>query len=70
MASGALYPTETRDSLSPYFNNVEVTCAQCSSNAGPAYVRSGRIDCPAVATLLYKGVAAGSHYANSGGGVM
>ena len=67
--SSTLYPVETDGSLSSsYVDHLEITCAQCSSNAGPAYVRWGRSTCPASATLLYKGRAAGSHHADQGGG--
>ena len=57
---GALYPTETEDSLQGYTDGMEVTCAQCSSSAGPTYVRWGRSTCPAAATLVYAGRAAGA----------
>ena len=66
--SGTLYSTETAGGLKNYKDNNEVTCAQCSSNAGPTYVRWGRSSCPASATLLYAGRAAGSHHAHAGGG--
>ena len=68
-ASGTLYTTETGDGLSSsYVDNQEVACAQCSSSAGPTYVRWGRTTCPASATLLYSGRAAGAHHAHAGGG--
>ena len=40
--SAHLYPVETVGGLAPYTDNKEVTCAQCSSNTGPTYVRWGR----------------------------
>ena len=64
-----LWPAETRGGASPsYVNNAEVPCAQCSSSAGPTYVRWGRTTCPAAATLLYAGRAAGAERRDSGGG--
>ena len=66
--SAELWQAETDGALGPYTDDKEVTCAQCSSNVGPTYVRWGRSDCPVAATLLYAGRAAGSHYADQGGG--
>ena len=37
-------------------------------NRGVAYVRWGRTACPSGAQVVYKGIAAGSHYSHSGGG--
>ena len=70
--SGTLFPVETVGmQLSPssgYGDYSEITCAQCSSSAGPTYVRWGRSSCPPAATLLYSGRAAGSHRSQNGGG--
>ena len=38
------------------------------SGGGVAYTRWGRTTCPTGATLVYKGLAAGSHYTHHGGG--
>ena len=37
-------------------------------NRGVAYVRWDRTACPSGAQVVYKGIAAGSHYSHSGGG--
>ena len=66
--SATLYPVEVGDSFPGYTDNYEVTCAQCSSNSGPVYVRWGRSDCPAAASLVYSGMAAGPRAATHGGG--
>ena len=67
--SATLFPTETADSLSSnYVNGREVTCAQCSSSAGPTYVRWGRSTCPTAASLLYVGRASGAAHNEAGSG--
>eukprot|EP01048_Picozoa_sp_COSAG05_P017901 COSAG05_NODE_2525_length_2946_cov_2.038637_1_plen_783_part_00 len=64
-----LYPVETNNGGIPsYADNLELTCAQCSSNAGPTYVRWGRTTCPSAATIMYAGIAAGSDRVDNGGG--
>jgi hypothetical protein len=67
-SSAGLYPTEAAGALPFYVDGVELTCAQCSSTAGPTYVRWGKTSCPLAATLVYAGIAAGSHYRAAGGG--
>ena len=42
-----------------YTDGAELTCAQCSSDVGPTYVRWGKSSCPSGGTLLYAGLAAG-----------
>ena len=67
--SATLFPVETDGELSSeYADNKEISCAQCSTSAGPTYVRWGRTTCPTATTLVYKGRAAGSHHADQGGG--
>ena len=63
-----LFVTETAGRLPGYTDGKEVTCALCSSNAGPTYVRWGRTTCPTASDLVYSGYAAGSHYEETGGG--
>jgi hypothetical protein len=69
--SAGLYSVETGDGFGAaggYIDNKEATCAQCSSDGGPAYVRWGRSSCPEAAKLVYAGLAAGSHYTGHTGG--
>ena len=63
-----LFVTETAGQLPGYTDGKEVTCALCSSSAGPTYTRWGRTSCPTASSLVYSGYAAGSHYEESGGG--
>ena len=66
--SANLYPVETAGGLGSYIDLQEVTCAQCSSNGGPTYVRWGRSTCPEAASLVYVGLAAGPHRDGAAGG--
>jgi hypothetical protein len=51
-----------------YIDNLEVTCARCSSSDGPVYVRWGRSTCPMDARLVYSGRAGGADVDANGGG--
>ena len=51
-----------------YVDGLEITCAQCSSSAGPTYVRWGRVECPADSVLRYAGRAAGNFGSQGGSG--
>ena len=72
-ASSNWYPVEDSSSgglPSPYIDNQEISCAQCSTADGPTYIRWGRSTCPTASSLVYAGHGAGgaSTTTNKGGG--
>ncbi|XP_062569838.1 short-chain collagen C4-like [Saccostrea cucullata] len=48
---------------------VTFQAGQCFLPGGTVYTRWGRTTCPATATIIYSGYAAGSHYRHTGGAV-
>ena len=66
--AAGLYPTEAAGGIPSYVDNVEITCATCTSASGPTYVRWGRSDCATHATLVYAGYAAAGHHYHTGSG--
>eukprot|EP01043_Picozoa_sp_COSAG02_P119825 COSAG02_NODE_56519_length_285_cov_0.822581_1_plen_88_part_01 len=56
--AAGLYPTEAVGGIPPYVDDIEITCATCTSADVPTYVRWGRSDCAIHATLVYVGYAA------------
>jgi hypothetical protein len=67
--NGALfYPTEVESfpANTTYAANYELTCAQCSSDEGPVYVRWGVRNCPQQHEVVYRGWAGGGSYDQGG----